>query len=130
MPPTVPSPPSTPTLLLPLPTTTLPRPPMATTLSLVLPTCTLLVLLCTDVRSARLRSPSLWLLATHTPPTLVGSSVTSPLWLPPSLLTPTVPSFLLSLLMLLRPARLTLLLLPRPAGRSVKLRCPSTLSLV
>merc|ERR1719430_1931240 len=115
-----PSPPSTLTWPLPPPTTTLPRPPVATTPPLVP--------LCTDVRSARLRSPSPWSPATHTPPTSVVSSATSPPLLPPSLLTPTVPLCLPSPLTLLRLVPLTSLLLPRLAGRSVKRRCPSTSS--
>merc|ERR1712212_419529 len=100
----------------------------ATTPSLVPPTCTPLVPLCTDVRSARLRSPSPWSPATHTPLTSVVSSATSPPLLPPSLLTPTVPLCLQSPLTLLRLVPLTSPLLPRPEGRSVKLRCLSTSS--
>merc|ERR1712168_331582 len=123
----VPSLPSTPALPPPPPTTTLPRPPMATTPSLVPPTFTLLVALCTDVRSARPSSPSTWSPATHTPPTLV-SSVTLPPLLLPSLLIPTVPLCLPSPLMLLRPVPPTSLPLPRPEGRSAKLRFPSTSS--
>merc|ERR1719430_3063878 len=115
-----PSPPSTLTWPLPPPTTTLPRPPVATTPPLVP--------LCTDVRSARLRSPSPWSPATHTPPTSVVSSATSPPLLPPSLLTPTVPLCLPSPLTLLRLVLLTSPLLPRLAGRSVRRRCPSTSS--
>merc|ERR1712233_233065 len=126
--PTVPSPPLTPMLLPPLPTTTLPRPLMAIIPSLVLPMCTPLVPLCTDARSARLRSPSPWSPATLTPPTSVVSLVTLPPLSPPSLLTPMVLSCLLSPLMLLRPVRLTSPLLLRQEGRNVRLRCPSSLS--
>merc|ERR1711963_1198042 len=91
-------------------------------MGLVLPMCTPLLLLCTDVRSARLRSPSTWSPVMHTPPTSMVSLVTLPPWSPPSLLTPTVLSCLLSPLMLLRHVRLTSPLLLRQEERSVKLR--------
>merc|ERR1712066_678838 len=104
---------------------------MATTPSLVPPTCTPPLQLCTDVRSVRLRCPSIWSPALLPPPTSDHGALATWLLLPSlplSLLTPTVPLCQLSPLMLLRPVRLISPPLPRLEGRSVRLRCPSTSS--
>merc|ERR1719209_1751613 len=86
-------------------------------------------------RSVKRRCPSTLSPATlplPTSPPLPSASSATILPLPPSpphsLLTPTVPSSPRSSLRLLRPVRLTSPLLPRPEGRSVKLRCLSTSS--